>query len=720
MSRLRLMAAAAGLLAVVGLATDASPAGAVTPTQDPSTEHVVVVGVPGLRWEDVSAAATPALWDVAERGSVGSLSVRSARARTCPGDGWVQLGTGNRARGPAPVRLVDGTVVCALLPPEQPEGDGAAVVGWADLVEANNDLLFDAVLGLMGDEVAVNTDGCVSAAGPGGAIGGADLSGRVPLWSPEVAGLGADDVAECPLTVLGSNALSDGVRTPDRMAMVDEVIATADRLRPPGSLLLVLGVSEVATERPQLHLAVAQGPGFTGGELTSATTRRAPFVQLSDVAPTVLEALGIDLPSEMPYQPWRSDDGDRQVDLADEVVRLQDFNLHAVRMGDLVPPFFLVIVLTQIVLYGGAYLVLRRVPDARVRGSVLIATQVVALLAAAGIVSTYVANLVPWWRAEQPLLVLLAAVAVSAGLIVGLAYAGPWRRHPFGPAGAVAVISVVIMTIDVVQGSQLQLSSLAGYSPIVAGRFVGFGNIAYAVFGTSALLATAAVVSGLGRRPTLVVVSAAGLLAVVLDGAPELGSDFGGVIALVPAFAVLGMLAAGIRLSWRRLALVLAAGVVAVAIVSTLDYLRSEADRTHLGRFVADVLDGDAWVVVQRKLEANLNLLQSSVLTWLVPVVIAFLWFLLRRPRGQLRRAFLVVPTLYAGLIAVLVLGVVGGLVNDSGVAVPAMAACVAIPLAVAVVVHVLRDDLRGGESAEAPDPADTVGARGRTGVFPA
>ena len=483
---------------------------------------------------------------------------------------------------------------------------------------------------------------------------------------------------------------------------------------------MVLGVSEVATEQPQLHVAVAQGPGFTGGELSSATTRRAPFVQLSDVAPTVLAAFGIDPPSEMPYQPWRSEDGERSADLAEEVDRLRDFNLHAVRMGDLVPPFFLVIVLTQIVLYGGAYLVLRRVPDARVRGSVLIATQVVALLAAAGIVSTYVANLVPWWRADQPLLVLLAAVSVSAGVIVGLAYAGPWRRHPFGPAGAVALISVGIMTVDVVLGSQLQLSSLAGYSPIVAGRFVGFGNIAYAVFGTSALLATAALVSGLPRRATLVVVSAAGLLAVVLDGAPQLGSDFGGVIALVPAFAVLGMLAAGIRLSWRRLALVLAAGVVAVAIVATLDFLRSEDERTHLGRFVADVLDGDAWVVVQRKLEANLNLLQSSVLTWLVPVVVAFLWFLLRRPRGQLRRAFLVVPTLYAGLVAVLVLGVVGGLVNDSGVAIPAMAACVAIPLAVAVVVHVLRDDLRGGESAAAPDPADTVGARGRTGVLPA
>ena len=175
MNRHRFVANVAGLLAVVGVAAIATPALASAPSQNQTTEHVVVVGVPGLRWEDVSADVTPALWEMAERGSVGALSVRSARARTCPGDGWVQLGTGNRARGPAPVRLVDGTVVCSLLPPEQPEGDGAAVVGWADLVEANDELLFDAVLGLMGEEVSAG-GACVLGAGPVGRSVG-------PIWA---------------------------------------------------------------------------------------------------------------------------------------------------------------------------------------------------------------------------------------------------------------------------------------------------------------------------------------------------------------------------------------------------------------------------------------------------------------------------------------------------------------------------------------------------------
>ncbi len=76
-----------------------------------------------------------------------------------------------------------------------------------------------------------------------------------------------------------------------------------DEERPIDSLLLVLGISDLPNETGQLHLALAQGPGFDGGYLTSGSTRRAPFVQLSDVAPTVLQTMDLTIPPEMPYQP---------------------------------------------------------------------------------------------------------------------------------------------------------------------------------------------------------------------------------------------------------------------------------------------------------------------------------------------------------------------------------------------------------------------------------
>ena len=57
------------LLAALVLATPAHAA--ETP---PRAQHVVVVGLSGLRWSDVSQARTPALWRLAGQGSAGQVS----------------------------------------------------------------------------------------------------------------------------------------------------------------------------------------------------------------------------------------------------------------------------------------------------------------------------------------------------------------------------------------------------------------------------------------------------------------------------------------------------------------------------------------------------------------------------------------------------------------------------------------------------------------------
>ncbi len=61
---------------------------------------MVLIGVPGLRWAGVSAAATPALWRLAHQGSVGSLSVTGIHTLSCPADGWLTLNSGARAAAP--------------------------------------------------------------------------------------------------------------------------------------------------------------------------------------------------------------------------------------------------------------------------------------------------------------------------------------------------------------------------------------------------------------------------------------------------------------------------------------------------------------------------------------------------------------------------------------------------------------------------------------------
>jgi hypothetical protein len=120
--------------------------------------------------------------------------------------------------------------------------------------------------------------------------------------------------------------------------------------------------------------------------------------------------------------------------------------------------------------------------------------------------------------------------------------------------------------------------------------------------------------------------------------------------------------------------------VASLAVLSLVDLSRPEASRTHLGRFAKRVVDGDAGIVLERKLQSNLSILTSSVWTWLVPACLAFLAFLALRRTGYLHRLQRRVPGVRACLLGALVVGTLGFALNDSGVAVPAMMFGIVLP----------------------------------------
>ncbi len=87
-----------------------------------------------------------------------------------------------------------------------------------------------------------------------------------------------------------------------------------------------------------------------------------------------------------------------------------------------------------------------------------------------------------------------------AALLAGAAVlsAGAWvlgRRRPLVAPGVLMGATFALLIIDVVLGGRLQINTVFGYSPIVAGRFSGFGNLAYGLLAMSAI-ATATIVVG--------------------------------------------------------------------------------------------------------------------------------------------------------------------------------------------------------------------------------
>src|ERR1700683_1890966 len=84
------------LLAALAVFAAARPAAAQTRTPAP-VKHVVIVGLSGLRWSDVSQASTPTLWRLAGRGSVANLVDYAVLPPTCPADGLLPPKAGARA-----------------------------------------------------------------------------------------------------------------------------------------------------------------------------------------------------------------------------------------------------------------------------------------------------------------------------------------------------------------------------------------------------------------------------------------------------------------------------------------------------------------------------------------------------------------------------------------------------------------------------------------------
>ncbi|MEV1239394.1 hypothetical protein [Nonomuraea sp. NPDC049750] len=331
----------------------------------------------------------------------------------------------------------------------------------------------------------------------------------------------------------------------------------------------------------------------------------------------------------------------------------------------------------------------------------LAVVQVVAVVSGSIAVSTFLAQLVPWWALPLPMLGVIVTILAFAALITGLAFAGPWRAHVLGPLTVVAGITSVALLIDVMTGSKLQVNAVTGYEPVTGGRFYGFSNIAFAVYATGTVLALAGVAQwllrrGVSRFVTVVVCGAYGALAVFADGWPSWGADFGGVPAFVIGLAVFLILLAGRRVSIVKLLLVGVAGGVLIGGISLFDWLRPAAQRTHLGNFVQQIIDGQAWTVIGRKFSAMIGVTVGNwSLTLLTLVALVFLFRVLNRPSRwgapALGQAYALAPTLRAGLFGALTCAFIGFLINDSGIAIPAMALTVAVPLTLAASVRALR-----------------------------
>jgi hypothetical protein len=405
----------------------------------------------------------------------------------------------------------------------------------------------------------------------------------------------------------------------------------------------------IAIERPPpaknqaLAIGVA-GRGFDGN-LTSDSTRLDGYVLSTDVAPTILEWLGVGVPSQMSGQPIRAEgevDPAAVVELGDRLAVISERRGPVIGLSLLA--WVLALSLAIAATRGGAARA-----GVQVAGLAVIYLPLVLLLGAA----------VEPGEAAEALLAMLGA-PLLAGLT--LALFGGYRA-----LGVASGLTVLAYAADVVAGSPLTALSLLGPNPGLGVRFYGIGNELEALLAVLVVAGTGAGLTGFGSRLSArgdaLVFLGVGLAAALVFAAGRFGADVGAAIVFPLGAAVAAAVVTAHR---RRSALLILALPLAVLALLALVDLVSGAN-AHLTRSVLDAGGlGDLADVAQRRLQLSAHSFSRPIVFLFLPLIVALVALAVAR-RERIQAWLRGRPAMRAGLIGAVAATGVGTLANDSG-----------------------------------------------------
>jgi hypothetical protein len=701
---------------------------------------MLIVSIPTVTWSDLDPAVAPNLTRFLRRAAIADLATRADRQPASLGAAYVTIGAGARSAGDEatdgeglevgePFGGVSAGTTYRQRTGAAP-GSGIVELGITQIESANSSLLYGAVPGALGATLAGHGYTAAVVANGDGVAPDSMAPAPAPPSTPApayarsaVAALMGEDGrlargAVSPSLLQHDRTAPFGERL-DQAAVVDAfdrewtassvalveasdlvradraaMLATTDgaaRLRTQalrwsdqlfGALLQHVDLSQdavlvVAPVPPSgsrsLTVAGLQAPGVGSGLLRSATTHRSGFVTLADVAPTVLDQLGIAAPESMEGRPMLDTAGPGSA--SDRVALLERANVEGQLRDELVDAVTSAVLWTAMALAILSVLLLVVAPSILSRFPWLrTLTQWIALALVGAMVATMPATLFHFAdnggkAAYWMFLLAFAVVFAAACRLLG-------RRRPLDAllwaVGALLAVNV----LDQLTGAHLEFNSVFGYSATVGIRFSGIGNQSSALLTTSAVIVAALVAWRFtppwGTRVAL------GVLAVsfVAITPPLFGQDFGGTLAAAPAFALLGWLLLGRRVTFKAVlalaGILLASGLV----VGFLDLLRPHDQRSHVGRFFEKVRDegfSGFSSVIERKSGENAATFSNTIfLVVIVVVLIAGVLLWLRPPR-PLQGALSRVPTLRLASLSLALLILLSYGLNDSGMAIPAI-----------------------------------------------
>jgi hypothetical protein len=517
------------------------------------------------------------------------------------------------------------------------QDDTALFQGWLDVRARADSAPADIVPGLLAQTIA-----------GGGAYAG--VSGRAQLESVPAANeagriglvsIGkADDIAKRTQRLLTKRRfVVAGLPTNEPGdAAVEQLI----KRRTPNELLMVMQTPPHALAPQLLPIGIV---GLGGpANITSDSTKLDGIVAGIDLAPTILNWLGLKTPDDMKGQPIR-------LEGARDSTALETFNDRLKVVNGRRFPALETVLAAWLVLA----LVLGLVADRR-------GTRSAMRLGALAVM----------WL----LTVLLITAALHPGrglellLIAGLSFVLaaltdrflPWPRGPLVPC----LVTVLFYIVDLANGSHLIIRSLLGPNPRFGSRYYGIGNELESSLPVLLFVGLAALLYGRTRsRAGAVIFAGSGLILGAAIGSGRLGADVGGVITVGvgAAVATLFMLPGGVTKRAVAIAcLVPAAGLAALAALDLATGGNSHFTRTVLHAHGESALH-DIFV---RRYELAYNALKRGLMPFATAIALLTLAYGIKY-RDRIYAPLAGSDVWRAALAGSVAAGVAGSLSNDSG-----------------------------------------------------
>jgi hypothetical protein len=537
------------------------------------------------------------------------------------------------------------------------QGGAAQISGWQAALHRADDapqllqpgLLASSLAGGVGYAGVTGADGL-------GALAAVDRRGHIASVS-----LGSSATLLARIAALRARSRLVVAELPGGTAGIAELHALAAG-RPGGELLIAVQRASDGHGHELLWAGVAGLPDGGGRELTSRTTNQRGLLSAIDIAPTILDYLGLRVPDEMRGERIETDGALDSAGLRSLMARLHVVGGRRLKAFGVLLCAWAALLLAAVLLDS-----MRGAPRDGVAGAGERRNRMARAWA------MRVGALAVLWTPTAVL--VTAAIEPSAGveyaaialLCLGLGALSdvllPWPRAPLAPA----VVSVLALTIDALAGTQLLMRSLLGPNPIIGARFYGFGNELKSGLAVLVLGAVAAVLYPAVRsRRAALAMAGAGIVLATIEGSARIGAGVGGVILVAAGAAVATIVLLPGGFSRRRVLLVVCAPLLALVLLAAIDLLTAHGSGHYTGSILHARSAGDLRDVIVRRYTAAWNELKNHAMPFATALALIY-GITGVRLRERLLAPVGGDPAWLAALAGGFTAGVIGMLVEDSG-----------------------------------------------------